>query len=282
MAGGFLKHLAEKFRGRSVDWEELEETMIRSDLGVPLTMRLTQRLRDMGSRVTVETVGDVLRSELTALFPPVNSAVYPVPGRPRVILMLGVNGTGKTTSTAKLGHWLRNRGHTVLLAAADTFRAAAIEQLQSWGQKLSIEVFAGRYQADSASLCYDACETAARRAFDFLICDTAGRLHTKNNLMRELEKVVRTVGKKHPDAPDEKWLVLDATTGSNGLVQAKEFHSAVGLTGIIVTKLDGSGRGGIAAAVQHELGIPPRYLGTGEKPDDFALFARESFVENLV
>jgi fused signal recognition particle receptor len=282
MAVGFLKSLVDKFRGRSVDWEELEETLIRADLGVSLTMTLVDRLKKMGSRVKPDTVEEVLRSEITALFPPVNSPVYPAAGRPRVILVLGVNGTGKTTSTAKLAHWLKARGYSVLLAAADTFRAAAIEQLQAWGKRLGVEVFAGRYQADSASLCYDAYQTAARRSFDFLICDTAGRLHTKNNLMQELAKIVRTIGKHHPDAPDEKWLVIDATTGANGLVQAKEFHNAVGLTGILLTKLDGSGRGGIAAAIQHELGISPRFVGTGEQPEDFQLFSRDSFVEQLI
>jgi fused signal recognition particle receptor len=196
--------------------------------------------------------------------------------------MVGVNGTGKTTSSAKLAYWLKNQGRTCLLVAADTFRAAAIEQLCRWGEKLGLEVMKSQYQGDSAALCYDAWDSANRRNIEFLLCDTAGRLHTKSNLMQELAKVSRTLGKHDPDAPHEKWIVLDATTGSNALVQAREFHNSIGLTGVILTKLDGSGKGGIAVAIQHELGLPTKFIGTGEKETDFAPFNRAEFVERLI
>jgi len=168
------------------------------------------------------------------------------------------------------------------MVAADTFRAAAIEQIGVWGERLGIEVLKSQYQGDAAALCYDAWTSASRRNIEFVLCDTAGRLHTKSNLMQELTKVSRTLAKHDPDAPHEKWLVVDATTGSNALVQAREFHRAVGLTGIILTKLDGSGRGGVAVAIQHELGIPTRFIGTGEAVGDFAPFERESFVQRIL
>jgi fused signal recognition particle receptor len=282
MAFGFLKNLVGKFRHQPVDWDELEETLIRADLGVPLTLRLMEALQAKGAEVDARTVVEVTRKELLGLFPVVQPPLHPLPTRPKVIMMLGVNGTGKTTSTAKLAHQLKKGRHTVLLAAADTFRAAAIEQLCTWGERLGVEVVRGQYQGDPAALCYDAYQSAHSRNLEFLLCDTAGRLHTKNNLMQELGKVVRTLGKHGPGIPDEKWLVIDATTGMNGLVQAQEFHRAVGLTGIILTKVDGSGRGGIAAAIQHELGLSPRYLGCGEQPEDLRPFNREEFVQQLV
>jgi fused signal recognition particle receptor len=196
--------------------------------------------------------------------------------------MTGVNGTGKTTSTAKLAHMLKRERHTVMLAAADTFRAAAIEQLKIWGERVGVEVVAGEYQADPAALCYDAYAAANKRNIEFLICDTAGRLHTRYNLMQELGKIVRTLQKHDPATPQESLLVVDATTGSNALVQAREFKEAIGLTGLVLTKLDGSGKGGIAVAIQQELGIPLRFVGTGEKVDDLAYFDREQFVDQLL
>lgn len=282
MAIGFLKKFLGQFQSRPVDWDELEETLIRGDLGVPLSLQLLDRLRELGREINAQTVEEVTRREITALFPPVLPPLRPHPSRPRTILMLGVNGTGKTTSSAKLAHWFKERRHSVLLAAADTFRAAAIEQLQRWGERLEVDVIAGQYQGDSAALCYDAWQAAHRRQTEFLICDTAGRLHTKTNLMQELAKVPRTLAKHDPEVPEEKWLVVDACTGMNGLVQAREFHQAVGLTGIVLTKLDGSGKGGIAAAIQHELGISPRFLGSGEQPADWRPFDREQFVANLL
>ena len=223
-----------------------------------------------------------MRSCSCACLPPPQPPLSPLPSTPKVVLLVGVNGTGKTTSSAKLAYWLKNQGRTCVLVAADTFRAAAIEQLCRWGERLGIEVIKSQYQGDSAALCYDAWDSAKRRNIEFLLCDTAGRLHTKSNLMQELAKVVRTLGKHDPQAPHEKWIVLDATTGSNALVQAREFHQSIGLTGIILTKLDGSGKGGIAVAIQHELGLPAKFIGTGEKETDFAPFNRTEFVDRLL
>jgi fused signal recognition particle receptor len=196
--------------------------------------------------------------------------------------MVGVNGTGKTTSTAKLAHYFKKRRQTVLLAAGDTFRAAAIEQLGIWAERIGVEMIRGQYHADPAALCYEAYQAADRRKADFLICDTAGRLHTKSNLMAELNKVKRSLAKQDDKAPHETLLVVDATTGSNALSQAREFHQAIDLTGLIVTKLDGSGKGGIIVAIQDELGIPTRFVGTGEKLEDFAPFDAKQFVAQMV
>jgi fused signal recognition particle receptor len=199
-----------------------------------------------------------------------------------VILLLGVNGTGKTTSTAKLARYLQSNKHSVLLAAADTFRAAAMEQLGVWATRLGVEMIKGQYNADPAALCYEAYQAAAKRKAQFLLCDTAGRMHTKSNLMAELQKVKRTLAKHDSDAPHEALLVVDATTGGNALSQAREFQAAIGLTGLVVTKLDGSGKGGIVVAIQDELGIPTRFVGTGEQLDDFAPFDRRTYIENLL
>lgn len=201
---------------------------------------------------------------------------------PVVIFLVGVNGTGKTTSAAKLAYFLKNQGHSVLLAAADTFRAAAIEQLFSWGERIGIEVVKSHYGADPAALCHDALSKAIRLRSDFLICDTAGRLHTKSNLMEELAKVKRSVAKLDPTAPHHTLLVVDTTTGGNAVLQAKEFHAAVKLTGLIITKMDGAGKGGIAVAIAREIGITPLFIGTGEQVTDFAPFERQSFLERLL
>ncbi|MEI6072552.1 MAG: signal recognition particle-docking protein FtsY [Verrucomicrobiae bacterium] len=282
MAIGFLKSFVAKFASRPVDWDELEEALIRADLGVPMSLKILESLRARGGAVTGETASRVAREEILNVLPRTVPPLRPLASKPKAILVVGVNGTGKTTSSAKLAHWLKANRHTCLLVAADTFRAAAIEQLGTWGERLGIEVLKSHYHGDSAALCYDAWTSAHKRNIEFLICDTAGRLHTKNNLMQELAKVSRTLSKHDADAPHEKWLVVDATTGSNALVQAKEFHRTIGLTGILVTKLDGSGKGGAAVAIQHELGIPTRFIGTGEKPGDFAPFDRESFVGRIL
>lgn len=280
MPFNFLKNLVEKFVDRPVDWDELEETLIRADLGVPMAMRIMDSLRERGGELTASVANAVTRHEIEQVLPETAEPVHTAPGKPAAILMVGVNGTGKTTTSAKLAHALTVGGNSTLLVAADTFRAAAIEQLVVWGDRIGVDVIKGNYNGDPAALCYDAYVSAQKRNIDYLICDTAGRLHTKDNLMQELSKVIRTLGKH--DAPMEKLLVVDATTGTNALVQAKEFHTAIGLTGIIVTKLDGSGRGGVAIAIQNELGIPPRYIGTGEKLEDFALFDRDTFLEKIL
>jgi fused signal recognition particle receptor len=282
MAFGFFKDLLSRFGGKPVDWDELEESLIRADIGVPMTLRIIQELQQRPDRITADDIIEVTRRQIEQILPIANPRLRPLPNRPKVVLMAGVNGTGKTTSTAKLAHLLKHDRHTVMLAAADTFRAAAIEQLKIWADRLQVEIVTGEYNADPAALCYDAYSAAHKRNIEFLICDTAGRMHTKNNLMQELGKVIRTLRKHDEQAPHECLLVVDATTGSNALVQAREFKQAVGLTGLVVTKLDGSGKGGIAVAIQNELEIPPRFIGTGEKPDDFRYFDRDEFVANLL
>jgi fused signal recognition particle receptor len=280
----FLKSLAEHFAGKPIDWDELEESLIRADLGVPMTTRIIKTLqeREAWSLMGINDVVKVVRQEISRVLPENAAAIRPLAGKPNVILLLGVNGTGKTTSTAKLARHLQKDGHSVLLAAADTFRAAAIEQLGIWATRLGVEMIKGQYNADPAALCYEAYQAAAKRQADFLLCDTAGRLHTKKNLMAELEKVKRTLAKHDPDAPHEALLVVDATTGSNALSQAREFQTAIGLTGLIVTKLEGSGKGGIVVAIQDELEIPTRFVGTGEQLADFAPFDRQRYIKNLL
>lgn len=283
MALGFLRGIADKFRGRPVDWDELEAMFLQADLGVKTTMELLEKLRSVsGFSATAAQVEREAREELTKLLPPPLPPLLPLPGRPRVMLVVGVNGTGKTTSLAKLAALLKREGRSVMMAAGDTFRAAAIEQLAMWGDKLGVPVIRGAYQGDPAALCHDAYEAAGRGKADFLLCDTAGRLHTKHNLMQELSKVKRVLGRKDPESPHEILIVLDATTGSNALEQAKQFQEACGLTGAILTKLDGSGRGGMAVALQQELGVPVRFIGTGERETDFARFDPKKFADEML
>ena len=280
----FLQSLAQHFAGKPIDWDELEESLIRADLGVPMTMRIIKTLQDREawSVLGINDVVKVVRQEIARILPTNPAPIQPLLAKPKVILLLGVNGTGKTTSTAKLARYFQKGGHSVLLAAADTFRAAAIEQLGVWAERLGVEMIRGQYNSDPAALCYEAYQAATKRSIQFLLCDTAGRMHTKTNLMAELQKVKRTLGKQDPDAPHETLLVVDATTGSNALSQAREFQSAIGLTGLIVTKMDGSGKGGIVVSIQDELGIPTRFVGTGEKIDDFAAFDAREFIANML
>ena len=280
----FLQSLAQTFANKPIDWDELEESLIRADLGVPMTTRIIKTLQDREawSLIGINDVVKVVREEIAGILPSNPAAIRPLTDKPKVILLLGVNGTGKTTSTAKLAHYLHQDRHRVLLAAADTFRAAAIEQLGIWAERLGVEMIRGQYNADPAALCYEAYQAAVKREIQFLICDTAGRMHTKTNLMAELKKVKRTLGKQDQDAPHETLLVVDATTGGNALSQAREFQSAIGLTGLIVTKLDGSGKGGIVVAIQDELGIPTRFIGTGEKIDDFTPFDGREFIAKML
>ena len=280
----FLQSLAQHFAGKPIDWDELEESLIRADLGVKMTTRIMKMLQDREawSVMGISDVVKAVREEIAGILPSEAAPIGSLEGRPNVILILGVNGTGKTTSTAKLTHYLQQHRHSVLLAAADTFRAAAIEQLGIWAERLGVEMIRGQYNTDPAALCYEAYQAASRRKIDFLLCDTAGRMHTKANLMAELQKMKRTLGKHDPDAPHETLLVVDATTGGNALSQAREFHGAMGVTGLVGTKLDGSGKAGILVAIQEELGIPTRFVGTGEKLDDFAPFDRETYIDNLL
>jgi len=280
---GFFKKLTNVFtRSADIDWDELEENLIAGDLGVPMTMQIVDKLRDKGRKISADDVIEVCREEITALLPPENPPLQPIPGKPMVILVVGVNGTGKTTSSAKLALHLKNQGHSVMLCAADTFRAAAIEQLERWAERLKVPIVTSQYKADPSSVCFDAYQKAASGGIEFLICDTAGRLHNKHNLMEELKKIRRTLGKLDPDSPHERLLVVDATTGSNATQQAKDFHAAADLTGVIVTKLDGSGKGGVIVPIQNDVGIPTRYIGTGEEPLRFQRFDAKEFVDTIL
>jgi fused signal recognition particle receptor len=282
MAFGFLKNLWTKLTGKPVDWDELEELLIRADLGMPMTTRILQTLREHKTPLTADSVVEVCREEIVKILPREAWTLRPLPSKPKVLLVVGVNGTGKTTSTAKLAALLKRRGHSVLLVAADTFRAAAIEQLGIWADRIGCEIVKGQYNADPAALCFDAYQKADKQGIEFVLCDTAGRLHTKHNLMAELGKVRRVLQKADPATPHETLLVVDATTGANALSQAREFNSATQLTGLVCTKLDGSGKGGVIVAIQNELGIPTRFIGTGEKAEDFAFFDSREFAERMM
>jgi fused signal recognition particle receptor len=263
--------------------EELEELLITADLGVDTTLRLVEGLQD---RLKRRELGDVeklkaaLAEEMLSLLQ--TPAAAEIAARPRVVLMVGVNGVGKTTTIAKLAHQERVQGRTVLLIAGDTFRAAAAEQLEIWGERVGAEVIRQKAGADPAAVVFDGLAAALARDVDTVFIDTAGRLHTKVNLMEELKKVYRTAGKKLPGAPHEVFLVLDATTGQNALSQARLFHEAVGITGIILTKMDGTAKGGVALAVAHETGLPLRYLGLGEGLEDLRPFDAEAFVAAIL
>jgi fused signal recognition particle receptor len=280
---GFFRKILDIFKRKKLDFDELEHTLISGDIGLRMTMQIVDRLRAMGRELQAEDIVDVAKAEIGKILP---AAPQPLPefaDRPCVVLVVGVNGTGKTTSTAKLAHHLKRQGKSVVLAAADTFRAAAIEQLDVWAQRLDIPLIKGQYKADPAAVCFDAWEAARKRNAHYLLCDTAGRLHTRHNLMEELAKIRRTLAKKDPTAPHQTLLVVDATTGSNALAQAREFLKALGgLDGIIVTKLDGSGKGGVIVSIQQELGVPARFIGTGEGPEDFSLFDPQKFLDGIL
>ncbi len=264
-------------------WDDLEALLIQADLGIETVDAVLDALEarvDSEGLTKAYELREGLRQELRKLLqapPPIelNSA-------PAVVLLVGVNGSGKTTSAAKLGARFREQGKSVLLAAADTFRAAAIEQLQTWGERLGLPVIAGQPGADPGAVTYDAVQSALARGIDVVVVDTAGRLHTRYNLMQELQKVHRVAGKALPGAPHAVWLVMDATTGQNALQQAKAFREAVRVTGIILTKLDSSARGGMAFAIQRELGIPILFAGLGEKPQDLEPFDPDAFVDGIL
>ena len=281
---GFFKSLFNKITNRAeIDWDDLESDLIGADLGIHLSTEIIDELRALGREISATDVVDVTRRRLALRLPDDTAPPAPRPdGLPFVILIVGVNGTGKTTSTAKLARWLKQRGHSVLLAAADTFRAAAVEQLERWCQRLDLPLVKGNPNADPSSVCFNAHQKAIATRADFLLCDTAGRIHTRHNLMEELGKIRRTLAKQDPSAPHLTLLVVDATTGTNALQQAREFHKASPLDGLIVTKLDGSGKGGIAVTIQHQLGIPPRFIGTGEEPAAFDIFQKEPFIREIL
>ncbi|HRJ11264.1 MAG TPA: signal recognition particle-docking protein FtsY [Prosthecobacter sp.] len=279
---GFFKSLLQRFTKPDIDWDELEAVLVTGDLGPRLSMRIVDDLKAQGRKLHGADIVQVAREHVRRILPAQVTPLTPLEGRPKVVLIVGVNGTGKTTSTAKLAKLLHDQGSKVVLAAADTFRAAAVEQLEVWSQRLGIPMVNGPPNGDPAAVCFEAYDLACRTGADFLLCDTAGRLHTKHNLMEELKKVHRILGRKDETSPHEVILVVDATTGGNALQQAREFHKAIPLTGVIVTKLDGSGKGGILVAIQQELGIPTRYIGLGEKAEDFQCFDPEKYVAELL
>ena len=264
--------------------EELESRLLLADVGVDATLEIVGNLTGRVSRKELthpDALEEALRDELLVLLKPVEQPLN-VSGRsPFVILMVGVNGVGKTTTIGKLARRYQSEGRSVMLAAGDTFRAAAVEQLQVWGDRNDVPVIAQHTGADSASVIFDALQAARARSVDVLIADTAGRLHNKDNLMEELEKVVRVMGKIDPDAPHEVMLVLDAGTGQNALAQASEFQRSVGVTGLSLTKLDGTAKGGVIFAIAKKLGLPIRYIGVGEAVEDLRPFAATEFIDAL-
>ena len=263
--------------------EELEAALLSCDLGTAMTQQIIGAVKK-----AYETQGrsgpeifQIAQREVEQSLLAGQSPLRKTPDGLTVVSLVGVNGTGKTTTSAKLSKWIQDQGQSVLLGACDTFRAAAIEQIKLWGQRLEVTVVAGEYGADPASVAHDAVVAALARKADYLIIDTAGRLHTKHNLMQELQKVHRVMDKKLPGAPQEILLVLDATTGMNALNQAREFHKAVQLTGLVITKLDGTSKGGMVVAIQKELGLPIKFVGLGEQADDLQPFDAKQFAEAL-
>ena len=276
--GLFSKFIA-KIKGINdfapADWKELEEDLLLSDLGPSLTKEFLEQARKVKSENAQEALSQILSTHLSS-----KDRGALLGQETTVIMVVGVNGTGKTTSVAKLAAQLKTGGKKVVMAAGDTFRAAAVEQLQTWGMRIGVEVVSGKANSDPASVAFDAAKKAQESKADFLIIDTAGRLHNKNDLMAELEKVKRVVEKVFPIS--EVLLVIDATTGQNGLQQAKIFTEAVQVSGIILTKIDGSARGGVALAIEKELDIPIKWIGTGESESDFAHFDAESYIQGLL
>jgi fused signal recognition particle receptor len=274
--------------GKEIDrstLDDLEAILIGADLGSSTTHEILQKLRDKADRRQIKDVAELkrlLKQELLAILEAANQQPpQRVDGVPEVILVVGVNGTGKTTTIGKLSQFLRADGKTVLLCAADTFRAAAIDQLEVWGERTGTEVIHTKPGGDPSAVLYDALQAANARHSDYVIVDTAGRLHTKTNLMAELEKMRRTAQRIIAGAPHETLWVMDATTGQNGLQQARLFTEAAGVTGIVLTKLDGTAKGGVVIAISRELGLPVRYVGVGEKVGDLLRFDPQQFVESL-
>jgi fused signal recognition particle receptor len=274
--------------GKEIDratLDDLEATLMGADLGNTTTREVLEKLREKADRKQIKNADELKRLLKEELLNILNAAnirpVQKVDGTSEVILVVGVNGTGKTTTIGKLAQVFRSQGKTVLLCAADTFRAAAIEQLEIWGQRTGTEVIRTKAGGDPAAVLYDALQAASARHTDYVIVDTAGRLHTKTNLMAELDKMRRTAQRIIPGAPHETLLVMDATTGQNGLQQARQFTDAAGVTGIVLTKLDGTAKGGVVVAISRELGVPVRYVGVGEKAGDLLPFNAKDFVDSL-
>ncbi len=264
--------------------EELEYALITADIGVRTTTEILERIRERVDRSLVNDAAELkqlIREHLLEVLQATDRPMAQVKTPPAVVMIVGVNGSGKTTTIGKLANRLRKQGSSVVLCAADTFRAAAIEQLVVWGDRTGTDVIRQKAGADPSAVVFDALQAAKARKTDYLIVDTAGRLHTKENLMAELEKMRRTAGKVVPGAPHEVWLVLDATTGQNGLEQARKFTESSGVTGIVLTKLDGTAKGGVVVAIARELNLPIRFIGVGEKADDLLPFEPEEFINSL-
>jgi fused signal recognition particle receptor len=276
---GIFSKFISKIKGEStadpLDWQELEAELLAADLGPSLTTSIIKDARSIKGDDALASLTQILNSKLST-----KSRALSKSDSTCAVIIVGVNGTGKTTSVAKLASSLKSSGSSVILAAADTFRAAAVEQLQTWGARIGVEVIAGKDGAEPASVVFDAAARAADQRFEYLLIDTAGRLHNKNDLMAELSKVKRVIEKSIPVA--EVLLVIDATTGQNGITQAKIFTEAVDVTGLIVTKLDGSARGGVALAIESALDIPIKFVGTGEGESDFAAFDSERYISGLI
>lgn len=283
----FVSSLRSVLSGRDLDDElirEIEKRLIQSDVGVVATRRLIDGIRadyKAGTLTKGEDVIAYLKRELVAMWPPQDRSLNLSGSKPTVILMTGVNGVGKTTSISKLCRALTSEGHSVLLGACDTFRAGAVRQLEIWGERLGVDVVKGQQGGDPAAVAFDACDAAQARGVDVLIIDTAGRLQTQSGLMDQLSKIRRVIDKQIPGAPHETLLVLDATSGQNALRQAEEFNSAAGVTGIFLSKLDGTARGGIVVAIKEATDIPVKFIGVGETPDDVEPFDPEGFVEAM-
>jgi fused signal recognition particle receptor len=283
--GGFLSRLFSRTQEPEVthEWiEQLEEALLRADLSVSLVDPVILQVRDIvreGRATTAPKVLEAVSDALVAVLPPAESRAG---GSPRVILVVGVNGSGKTTTAAKLAKRMKDEGGTPLLAAADTFRAAAIEQLERWAERVGVPVVSGRPGGDPAAVVHDAIAAAASRGHSAVVADTAGRLHTKGHLMDELGKIVRVASRAREGAPDEVLLVLDGTQGQNAIVQAREFTKAAKVTGLVVTKLDGTAKGGAVFAIAHDLALPVLWLGVGEKEDDLIPMDARAFVEAML
>jgi len=279
--GGGLRSLI----GRKVDRDflkELESKLISADVGVEATDAILKRVEEAyANKEAGKDLIDFVKNELKAMLRQEQASINFQSTGPTVIMVAGVNGSGKTTSIAKLGTWLMGQGKSVILGAGDTYRAAAVEQLDRWAQRIGAEIVKGKPGGDPAAVAYDACQAAVSRNKSVAIVDTAGRLHTQTDLMRELEKIHRVIGKAAPGAPHEVLLVLDATNGQNAILQAVNFTKAVKCTGVILAKLDGTAKGGAVVAIRRKLGLPVKFVGVGEKPDDFEVFDPDAFIDSM-
>ena len=276
---GLFSRFVSKLKGEStasaLDWDELSSELLAADLGPTLTEQVIAEAKKIKGDDAEGSLREILNSHLSK-----KSRDLAPPATPAVILVVGVNGVGKTTSVAKLAQFLQSQSHSLVLGAADTFRAAAVDQLTTWGARVGVDVVTGKHEGEPASVAFDTVKRATEKSSDYAIIDTAGRLHTKNDLMAELGKIKRVIEKTAPVA--EVLLVIDGTTGQNGLIQAKLFSDAVEVTGLIVTKLDGSARGGVALAIENELNLPIKFIGTGETITDFTPFDSSSYLDGLL